>query len=160
MDYNNNEITNDYMEENMQSILTNADLYQTTLDKVLNSVNKYRDLCLRNVNYRMYYYLSAINLIGLYKLDENWLEAARLCEEMFHMNKDACLRVALLDIGDSYNLYNLAMRKKDAVRIYKEGANMFFKNCESFYKYVFLKVLKKLKIVNIEREKRYKNKYC
>jgi hypothetical protein len=148
MDYNNNQITNVYMRNNMQNVLASADLYQATLDKVLKAVNKYRGLCLRNVNFRMYFYRSALNLVGLYKLRRNWLEAAKLSEEMFHMNKDACLRVALPELVDSYDMYNLAMRKEDAVRVYREGATMFFKNCEPFYKYVFSKNLINIKGVN------------
>jgi hypothetical protein len=148
MDYNNNQITNVYIRNNMQNIIDNVYLYQTTFNKVLKAVNKYRDLCLKNINFRMYFYRSALNLVGLYKLRRNWLEAAKLSEEMFHMNKDDCLRLALPVVVDSYDMYNLAMRREDAVRVYKEGATMFFKNCEPFYKYVFSKDLKNIKGVN------------
>jgi len=134
----------------MQNLLSDASQYKEVLQSVLATVDKYRDHCKINPCYKGHFSISLQNLLMLYKYNENWLEAAKISEDIFHQNKDDCLKVALISLADSYYLYNLCSEKDEAVRVYRIGATMFFDNCEPFYKYVFSKAYKEIKSLMLD----------
>ncbi len=129
----------------MQDMLADSVHYKSVLGNVLATVNRYRTQA--HPEYRLHFSISMQNLLMLYKYGENWLDAAKISEELFELNKNDSLKVALISLVDSYHLYKICSKNDEAVRVYKAGATMFFKGCEPFYKYVFSKALKDIKSI-------------
>lgn len=73
-------------------------------------LQSYRELHQKDILYKKFFLESATCLTKLYKIAENWLPAAKLCEGVFLMSKKDNFKTALYSLVDSYHMFGLEER--------------------------------------------------
>ena len=139
------DVRSEILLKEIDRFIIDKDYVQLNLDRVEAELAEIKKTYAERSKFTMNITYFLQSQVILYKYDDDHLKVARICEDIYEMNKTYDLAGSLYVLADAYNSYNILGKKEEALICYRLGAELFFPKCDAYYKYIFQKVLDDLK---------------